>query len=282
MDKEQFGKLARQGLLLDGATGSNLMAAGMPKGVSSEAWVLENPKILQELQRQYVKAGSQMVCAPTFTASRIYHKDGAIAEMNRRLVEISRQAVGNVLVAGDVATVGRPDIPYEQMLDCYREQIEALSVAGCDVIAIETMMGLEEATAAAEAAQEVCGLPFTCTFSVASDGMLYFGGTVYEAARTLEALGASAVGVNCSSGPDQLVSVVRTLRETVAIPIVAKPNAGMPIIDDAGAAIYPMGAEAFGRSVAALVQAGATVVGGCCGTTPAHIAALHSALENLL
>ena len=278
MKRETFRALAEQGLILDGATGSNLMAAGMPRGVSSEDWVLEHPEVLQDLQRRYVAAGSQIVYAPTFTASRIYRK-APVAELNRRLVAVSRAAAGEAFVAGDVTTVGRPEIPYEEMLENYREQIEALAEAGVDAIAIETMMGLPETTAALEAARAVCDLPVLCTFSVSSDGMLYFGGSVLEAAQTLEALGADAVGVNCSSGPDQLESVIRNLREAVSIPIVAKPNAGMPIIDDEGHAVYPMGAGAFGESMKRLIATGASIAGGCCGTTPEHIAALRAVLR---
>ena len=278
MTRETFRALAEQGLILDGATGSNLMAAGMPRGVSSEDWVLEHPEVLQDLQRRYVAAGSQIVYAPTFTASRIYRK-APVAELNRRLVAVSRAAAGEAFVAGDVTTVGRPEIPYEEMLENYREQIEALAEAGVDAIAIETMMGLPETTAALEAARAVCDLPVLCTFSVSSDGMLYFGGSVLEAAQTLEALGADAVVVNCSSGPDQLESVIRNLREAVSLPIVAKPNAGMPIIDDEGRAVYPMGAGAFGESMKRLIAAGASIAGGCCGTTPEHSAALRAVLR---
>ena len=278
MKRETFRALAERGLILDGATGSNLMAAGMPRGVSSEDWVLQHPDVLQNLQQRYVAAGSQLVYAPTFTASRIYRK-APVAELNRRLVAVSREAAGEAFVAGDVTTVGRPEIPYEEMLENYREQIEALAEAGVDAIAIETMMGLPETTAALEAARAVCDLPVLCTFSVSSDGMLYFGGSLTEAAQTLEALGADAVGVNCSSGPDQLESVIRNLREAVSLPIVAKPNAGMPIIDDEGRAVYPMGAGAFGESMKRLIAAGASIAGGCCGTTPEHIAALRAVLR---
>jgi len=273
MKREDFKALAQQGLILDGATGSNLMAAGLPRGASAEHWVLEHPDVLQELQRRYVAAGSQIVYAPTFTASRFYQKE-PVAELNRRLVAISREAAGTAFVAGDVTTVGRPDLSYEDMLAGYREQIGALVDAGCDLIVIETMMAIPETTAALEAARDLCDLPVMCTFSVSSDGMLYFGGSVLEAAPTLEALGADAVGVNCSSGPDQLETVIRSLRESVEIPVIAKPNAGLPVIDGSGNAVYPMEAEAFGQSMVKLRKAGASVLGGCCGTTPEHIAAL--------
>lgn len=278
MDRETFRQLAAKGLLLDGATGSNLMAAGLPRGMSTEHWVLEHPEVLQNLQRQYVEAGSQMIYAPTFTASRVYQKE-PVFELNQKLVALSKAVAGDALVAGDVTTVTRPDMPYEEMLENYREQIDALVKAGCDAIVIETMMALPETTAALEAARELCDLPVLCSFSVSSDGMLYFGGSVYEAAQTLEALGADAVGINCSAGPDQLESVVRMLRESTDLPIIAKPNAGMPFIDDQGVAVYPMEPEEFGRSMKKLLDTGASIVGGCCGTTPRHIAALAKTLR---
>lgn len=273
MDRKTFRAFALQGLLLDGATGSNLMAAGMPKGVPAEDWVPRHPEVLQDLQRRYAAAGSRLIYAPTFTVSRFYRKE-PVAELNRRLVALTREAVGDAWVAGDVTTVGRPDIPYEEMLEGYREQIGALAEAGVDALAVETMMGLPETMAALEAARELTDVPVLCSFSVSSDGMLYFGGSVLDAAETLEALGADAVGVNCSAGPDQLESVVRNLKKATSLPVIAKPNAGMPVIDEGGAAVYPMGPEDFGKSMEKLIAAGATVVGGCCGTTPEHIAAL--------
>ena len=279
MKREDFRKLTEAGLILDGATGSNLMAAGMPRGVCAEHWVLEHPDVLQDLQRRYVQAGSQVVYAPTFTASRFYLQE-PVADLNRRLVALCRASAGTALVAGDVTTVGRPDVPYEQMLEGYREQIEVLAGEGCDLLVIETMMGQPETMAALEAARSVCDLPVMCSFSVSSDGMLYFGGSVYEAAPALEALGADAVGINCSAGPDQLESVIRSLKECIELPVIAKPNAGLPVINEKGEAVYPMTAEDFGRSMKKLRLAGASVLGGCCGTTPAHIAALTRAIRS--
>ena len=279
MKREDFRKLTEAGLILDGATGSNLMAAGMPRGVCAEHWVLEHPAVLQDLQRRYVQAGSQVVYAPTFTASRFYLQE-PVADLNRRLVALCRESAGTALVAGDITTVGRPDVPYEQMLEGYREQIEVLAGEGCDLLVIETMMGQPETMAALEAARSVCDLPVMCSFSVSSDGMLYFGGSVYEAAPALEALGADAVGINCSAGPDQLESVIRSLKECIELPVIAKPNAGLPVINEKGEAVYPMTAEDFGRSMKKLRLAGASVLGGCCGTTPAHIAALTRAIRS--
>lgn len=276
MNTAEFRKLTQGVVLLDGATGSNLMKAGMPRGVCTEQWVLENPQVLQDLQRKYAEAGSQIVYAPTFTASRPYLRerglDGQLQEMNRQLVALTREAVGDrAYVAGDMTTVGRPDVPYDTLLEIYTEQAEALRNAGVDLYVIETMMGLEETMAALEACKLAADLPVMCSFSVTADGMLYFGGSVYDAAPQLEGFGADAVGINCSCGPDQMETVVRFLAENCSVPILAKPNAGMPIIDEQGNAVYSMGAGEFGRHMKTLHSAGATLLGGCCGTDPTYI-----------
>lgn len=285
MTRNEFAaRLAQGPLLLDGATGSNLMKAGMPKGVCAETWILDHPQAILDLQRAYVAAGSQVLLAPTFTAGRIYLSqhglEGELKALNRRLVALSREAAqGQAWVAGDMTTMGRADVPYETMLEYYHEQARALAEAGVDLILCETLMGHDEAMAALEgcrmAAEE---LPVCCSFSVTADGMLYFGGSVYEAAPQVAEFGADAVGINCSVGPDQLESVVRALRESLTVPVIAKPNAGMPEIDDQGNAHYSMHAADFGRHMAALHRAGASILGGCCGTEPPYIAALKAAL----
>ena len=281
MTKQEFHELAACGpVILDGATGSNLRAAGMPVGVSSELWVLEHPETLRELQRAYVEAGSMILCAPTFSANRLSLKNFGMEErvmnLNRRLVALSKEAAGGkALVAGDVSTLGRPlepvgDMPYSAAYDTYREQMEALAEAGADIIAMETLMGADEAVAALDAAA-VLDLPVWCSFSAEADGSLMFGGNVWETAAMLEELGAVAVGVNCSVGPNQLESVIRAIREAVSIPVIAKPNAGLPVMDKNGQAHYSMGPEEFGRHMRVLKDAGAGVLGGCCGTTPEYI-----------
>lgn len=281
MTREAFETLTSAGrVLLDGGTGSNLRAAGMPVGVCPEQWILENQESLLALQRGYREAGSRIVCAATFSANRLSLQRFGLAEkvgeLNRRLVELSRLAVGDgVLVAGDLSTMGQPlepvgALPYALAYGVYREQIEALAEAGADLITAETLMSLEEAVALLDAASGAA-LPVMCTFSVEADGSLPFGGSVLEAAQALEELGAAAVGVNCSVGPDQLESVIRGLREACRIPVAAKPNAGLPVMDGLGQAHYSMGPEEFARHMAVLAEAGAGLIGGCCGTTPAYI-----------
>lgn len=289
MTKEQFRKLTENILLLDGATGSNLMASGMPRGICTETWVIEHKEIFQELQRAYIAAGSQVIYAPTFGGNRInLAKHGLtdrIEEINRTLVGYSRELAGDgVYVAGDITTSGSfitsdGDYTYDDAFKMYQEQVKILADAGIDLIAAETMINIEETLAAVDAANSVCDLPIMCTMTVEADGSIFSGGNAIEAAVSLEAAGADAVGINCSVGPDQLVSVVRNIKENVSIPVIAKPNAGMPTIDDRGNAVYSMNPEDFASYMKILIENGASVVGGCCGTTPAFIRALHDSIR---
>ena len=285
MNRTEFQNWAKHHIrLMDGATGSNLMKAGMPRGVCTEQWVLEHPDAILALQSAYKAAGSDMVYAPTFCANRIalsgYGLQDDASRMNRELVALSKKAVGSgVLVAGDMTTTGKPADPddsdgYQQLLDAYREQAKALISAGADLIGVETMMGVNECVAAIEAIRSLGDIAVICTLSVQSDGKCYFDGSVFEAAEILEALGADAIGVNCSTGPDQLESVIRTLKNTCTLPIIAKPNAGMPKISDSGEAVYSMESGEFAQHMERLVEAGASLIGGCCGTTPEFIEAL--------
>lgn len=285
MNRTEFQNWTKHHIrLMDGATGSNLMKAGMPRGVCTEQWVLEQPDAILALQSAYKAAGSDMVYAPTFCANRIalsgYGLQDDVSRMNRELVALSKKAVGSgVLVAGDMTTTGKPADPedsdgYQQLLDAYREQAEALISGGADLIGVETMMGVNECVAAIEAIRSLGDIAVICTLSVQSDGKCYFDGSVFEAAEILEALGTDAIGVNCSTGPDQLESVIRTLKNTCTLPIIAKPNAGMPKISDSGEAVYSMEAGEFAQHMERLVEAGASLIGGCCGTTPEFIEAL--------
>ncbi len=277
MKRDEFqALLAKAPILLDGATGSNLMKAGMPKGVCTEQWILEHPDSFIQLQKEYVQAGSQILYTPTFAANRISLGEHGLADqidvMIPRLVGLSRTASkGQTLLAGDLTTTGKTDLPYDQLLNLYQEQITLLARSGVDLLVAETMIGAEETMAAIDAAHAVCDLPILCSLTIEADGSLFFGGNVFETAVMLEELGADAVGINCSVGPDQLTAVISTLKSSVSIPILAKPNAGMPVIDAQGNAVYSMDAKSFAFHMQALVQAGASLVGGCCGTTPEYI-----------
>ena len=283
MNREEFAALCRsRPLLLDGATGSNLMKRGMPRGVCTELWIDAHPEILLDLQREYVAAGSDIIYAPTFSANRhTLQREGLgdqVSDLNRRLVALSRQAAGGkALVAGDMTTTGVPLEPngpmeYNRLHEIYREQATALAEGGADLIVIETMLGIDETAVALEAAREVCDLPVLCSLTVQSDGSAYFGGNCVDAVEELQELGASAAGVNCSCGPEQLVSLVRNMKAVARIPLLVKPNAGMPAISDDGEAVYPMTAAEFAAHMRVLLEAGADLIGGCCGTTPEFIA----------
>ena len=289
MTREMFAQLAEQGvILLDGATGSNLMAAGKPRGVCTEQWVLEHPGVLQDLQRSYVAAGSQIVYAPTFGANRYslsaFGLEGQVADINRRLVALCREGIGHAaLVAGDLTTTGKMqphgELCYEDLLDIYKEQIESLAQAGVDLLVAETMLGVEETMAALDAAASVCQLPMMCSLSLEADGTALCGGSAVEAVTALQDMGACAVGLNCSVGPDQLRAVVAAMKGVARVPVIAKPNAGMPVITETGEAVYTMDAERFAAAMVELVDAGASVIGGCCGTTPDYIRAVRERLD---
>lgn len=289
MTKNDFKELTKNPLLLDGATGSNLMAAGMPRGVCTETWILKHRDILKELQQSYVNAGSRVLYAPTFGANRmnlsLHHLEELIKEMNDALVSLARESAKDMaFVAGDITTTGKMmepagDLTYETAFEVYKEQISYLSQAGVDFIIAETMINIEETLAAVDAASQVCDLPVLCSMTVEADGSIFSGGNAVEAALALESAGASAVGINCSVGPDQLVSVVRNIKEAVSIPVIAKPNAGMPVIDDKGNAVYSMGAAEFAKHMKVLVENGASIIGGCCGTTPEYIKAVAEILK---
>ena len=281
MTKQEFQKLTENLLFLDGATGSNLMAQGMPRGICTERWVIEHRDVIQKLQKAYIEAGSRIIYAPTFGGNRLSLKqhglENKIQEINSTLVSYSREIVGNkAFVAGDITTSGQfvtadGEYTYEDAFEMYKEQITILKNAGVDLIAAETMINIEETLAAVDAANSVCDLPVMCTVTVEADGSIFSGGNAVEAAVAFESAGAAAVGINCSVGPDQLVSVIRNIREAVSIPVIAKPNAGMPVIDDQGNAVYSMNPADFAKHMQVLVENGAGIIGGCCGTTPDFI-----------
>ncbi|MCI9389614.1 MAG: homocysteine S-methyltransferase family protein [Lachnospiraceae bacterium] len=289
MTRQEFQKLCAAPVLLDGATGSNLMAAGMPRGVCPELWILEHPDAIHQLQTAYVEAGSQIIYAPTFGGNRInlarYGLEERIRELDLTLMGYAKKAAhGRALVAGDVTTTGQfmeplGNLTYETSFDTYREQISLLAEGGADLLAVETMIHIGETCAAVDAAHAVCDLPVMCSMTVEADGNIFTGGNIIEAAAQLEAAGADAVGINCSVGPEQMEAIIHNIRKTVSVPVLAKPNAGMPIIAENGQAVYQMEPEDFARHMMALASQGATLLGGCCGTTPAFIKALAQRLS---
>ena len=291
MTKKEFREyLSKGAIVLDGATGTNLMAAGMPIGVCPEAWVMEHQDVLYDLQSAYVKAGTNIVYAPTFTGNRIkleeYGLEDRIEEINTELVRLSKRAVdGKALVAGDMTMTGKQlfplgDLMLEELVDVYKEQASVLDHAGADLFVVETMMSLQECRAAVIAIKEVSDLPIMVTLSYNEDGRTLFGTPPETAVVVLQSLGVDAIGINCSTGPMEMVELVKKMAQYSTVPILAKPNAGLPELED-DKTVYKMTPQEFADAAVALVNAGASIVGGCCGTTPEHIKALSDAVREL-
>ena len=286
MTRGEFRKRVSEGMLfLDGATGSNLQKCGMPPGVCPEQWILENPQHLIRLQREYREAGSDVVYAPTFSANRIklgeYGAGDKVGEWNRRLVGLCREAVkDSVLVAGDLTMTGEQLAPFgkmdfEELVDVYREQGKYLYEAGVDLFVVETMMSLQETRAALIALRESFpDVPVMATLTFENSGRTLFGTDAAAAAVVLEGLGADAIGANCSTGPAGMEAVIRAMAAVTDLPLIAKPNAGLPSLNENGETVYEMEPAEFAREMELLQKAGAGIVGGCCGTTPGHIRCL--------
>ncbi len=294
MDKFLFEKLFKDRIvMLDGATGSNLMSCGMPVGVCTEKWILDNSKHLIKLQREYIKSGTNILLAPTFTANRIklaeYGLEDKVYEINNALVALSKEAVAleghRGYIAGDITMTGKQlkpigDMDIDTLIDVYKEQAKALYDAGVDLFVVETMMSLAEARAALIAIKEVCDLPVMVSLTFNEDGKTLFGSTPEAAVVVLQSLGASAVGINCSTGPLEMKKLIQSMLAYAKVPIFAKPNNGKPeLIDDVTS--YKMTPEEFALQTSQLVRLGINAVGGCCGTTPKHIAALKALIRGI-
>ena len=278
-------KLKHGFVILDGATGSNLQHAGMASGVCPETWILEHPDVFVDLQKKYIEAGSDVLYAPTFTCNRIKLAEYGLAdrqqELTKGLVSLSKRAAmesntdRDIYIAGDITMTGEQLYPmgtlmFEELVDIYKEQVSLLVEEGVDLFVIETMMSLNECRAAVLAVKETCDLPIMVTLTYAEDMRTLFGTNPETAMVVLESMGVDAVGLNCSTGPDKMLDAVLQMRQVANVPIVVKPNAGLPVLSE-GKTVYDMGPEEFANAMERLIEEGATVVGGCCGTTPEHI-----------
>lgn len=288
--KELYNLLEERILLCDGATGSLLQKAGMPTGVCPEQWILEHPEAIIKVQKDYMEAGSDILYAPTFGCNKLklkeYGLEDQVVSMNQRLVTLCKQAAdGKALIAGDMTMTGeslRPigKLTLEELIDVYKEQARALYDAGVDLFVVETMMSLPESRAALIAIREICDLPVMVTMTFNEDGKTLYGTTPEAAAVVLESLGASVIGANCSTGPLEMVDVVKRMRSVSQIPILAKPNAGLPELEN-GKTIYKMTPEEFASYIPQLVEAGAGMVGGCCGTDSRFIYLLKETVKKI-
>ena len=276
--------------IFDGAMGTMLQAGGLKAGACPELMNVTSPDVVKKIHRAYVDAGATIVETNTFGASRIklahYDLADKVREFNTAAVKIAKSAVASqAKVAGSIGPTGKfiaplGDLEFDDAYEIFREQAQALAEAGADFLIVETCIDIQEMRAALLAAKDVCNLPVICQLSYSEDGRTVTGTDPQSAAVILEAMGASIIGVNCSLGPAQLVPVVKILSANCRVPVSVQPNAGMPYLEN-GATKFPMDAKTFGSWGKALVEAGATYLGGCCGTTPDHIRELAACVKNL-
>ncbi len=290
MTRQEFIALTSSKItIVDGATGSNLQKRGMPTGVSPEVWMLENPQVLISLQREFLEAGSDILFAPTFTANRIklseYGLQERMEEINCELVKLSQEAVEEyrkktgstrkIYIAADITMTGEQlypvgNLPFEELVEVYKEQLKYILPLGIDLVVVETMMSLQECRAALIAVKEVCDLPVIISLTYNENQRTLYGTDPKTAVIVLQSMGADAVGINCSTGPDKMLEIIREMKKYAYVPIMAKPNAGIPRLVE-GVTHFPMDAVEFADHMERLTEAGADIVGGCCGTTPEHM-----------
>lgn len=283
MTKQQFKELVSQGIvILDGATGTLLQEHGLPAGVCPEKWALENPELIISIQRQYIESGSDIIYTFTFGANELKLKEfnlDDVTGMNRELARLSKKASeGSVFVAGDIAPTGQlmepfGDYSFEEIVNVYKKQVSGLLEGGVDLFVIETMMDIQEARAALIAVKESCDLPVIVTMTFEHGGYTIDGTDPLTALITLQSLGADAVGCNCSTGPEEMVKIIRKLKPYAKVPLVAKPNAGMPKLVNRKT-VFEMSADEFASFAGKFIEAGVNIIGGCCGTTPEYISKL--------
>ena len=289
LTKEEFRQYLSRGIhYLDGATGSNLRNAGMPKGCCTEIWVLEHPEPLVQLQREYAQAGSQIIYAPTFQAQPIALKAFGMEhqkeKINEALVALSRSAAPDCLIAGDITTLAtfceswNPDC-FELLVENYRRQIRGLIDGGADLLVGETLLYPQEAEAILTAAELECAGATMFSFTMQADGSLFSGADAGKVLRELEEAGADAVGFNCVGADMMTPHLVSKLRRYTGLPLICKPNAGIPVINQEGVAEYHLSAQEFAAIMKQCADNGALLLGGCCGTDPSFIGAVKQALE---
>jgi len=280
--------LKRRPLVLDGATGTELQKRGMPPGVCPEIWCLENPHVIQGIHYDYRKSGADVIYTCTFGANSIklgQYGVSKVGERNKELALLARHAVGkNVLIAGDIGPTGQfvkpfGDLDFEEAVNIFKEQARGLMEGGVDLFVIETMMDIQEARAALIAVREITDKFTIVTMTYEKDGHTLNGTDPAAALVTLQSLGADAVGCNCSTGPAEMIQLIAQMKPYAAVPLVAKPNAGMPeLVGDK--AVFNMQPRKFAGYGKEFVFRGVNILGGCCGTSPDHIRKLVEEIVN--
>ena len=288
--KDKIIKLLKNKVvLLDGATGTELQKRGMPAGVCPETWCIDHPDIIRDVHRAYRDAGSDVVYTCTFGANRLKLAEFGVenaGQINAALARLARQAVGpKAIVAGDMGPTGRfvepfGELAFEDAVAVYRQQAQGLLAGGVDCFVIETMMDIQEARAALLAVKELGDYFTIVTMTYEKDGRTLNGTDPVTALITLQSLGADAVGCNCSAGPSEMLDWITAMKPYATVPLVAKPNAGLPKLKGL-VTVFDMDAPSFGDFGKPFAEAGAGLLGGCCGTTPEHIRAAGLALGDV-
>ena len=284
-------RLKKEILLLDGSMGALLQGRGLPPGYAPDLWNLEKPEEIAAVHAEYATAGSNILLTNTFGASRLrlaeYNAEARIREINFAGVELARRASkGKAYIAGDIGPSGTTiapvgDLAFEEAVSLFREQASLLAEAGADLIAIETMFDIQEMRAALIGVREGApGLPVMALMTFNSDGITDSGSDPETVAAVLEGFGAEIMGLNCSVGPEAMVPVLERLGRATHTFLAIEPNAGLPVHRD-GKTVYPSGAEEMVEFAPAFVAAGANIIGGCCGTTPAYIRLLAKRLRGV-
>lgn len=281
MTRNDFRQLLEtRTVFIDGATGTELQKRGMAAGVCPEKWIIDNPWAIQEVQKAYYEAGSDIVLAPTFTGTRIKLDEYGLADdlvnINRTLVRLTKEICPEgKFVAADISMTGKQlyplgDLMFEDLVDCYKEQVNAILEEGVDLFVVETMMSLQECRAAVLAIKETCDLPIIVSLTYNPDGKTLYGTSPDTATIVLQSMGIDCIGMNCSTGPDAMLELVNQIARVATVPIMVKPNAGLPELEN-GKTVYKMGPKEFADASEKLYEAGASLFGGCCGSTPEHI-----------
>ncbi len=276
-------------LLLDGAMGTMLQASGLPVGMSPEQYCMESPQVLRGIHKAYLDAGADLLTTCTFGGNPFkLPKNLDVFAFNRRMAEVAREAARDagrpVFVAGNVGPSGqfaKPLGPVEprDLIAAFAAQIRGLVAGGADLIFVETQFDLAEARAAVVAARQECDLPVMVSMTF-EQGVSLTGSSPAIFAETMQNLGVDVVGTKCSLGPDKMLPVQRELLSDCARPVMAEPNAGLPELRG-NVTVFPLGPEEFARKTAAFAGLGARILGGCCGTTPQHLAALSRILRGM-
>ena len=277
-------------LVSDGATGTNLIQRGLPKGMPAENWVLENPEEITRLHQDFIKAGADIILTCTFGGSKIRleqsNLSGQFKEINTKAAKLARKAAedAGVLVAGSIGPLGHMLKPLGLLEESeaeknYRDQAAILSDAGVDILLIETQFDLVEATAAVQGARNASDLPIICSFSFDRGTKTMMGVSPTKFAEALEGSGISMIGINCGKGLEENYACLQELSSATSLPIWFKPNAGLPIINQSGETEYSIFPEEMAENVHLWLKAGAEIIGGCCGTSPDHLRQISKAVK---